>query len=65
MRKRLKDQRTLWSLRCVTCDRLLEETPSGYWACGAGHGGLQLDQEASELPYEGLAMFPDEEVACG
>jgi len=55
-----KDTRTLWSLRCVTCDKLLEETPSGYWVCQNGHGGLRLDQEAAELPYEGLAMFPDE-----
>lgn len=63
MGKTRKDQRTLWSLRCVQCDKLLEQTPSGYWACRNGHGGLQLDQEAQELPYEGLSLFPDEEVA--
>lgn len=59
MSRTRKDQRTLWSLRCVECDKLLEKTPSGFWACPRGHGRLHVE-ELPEVEYEGLAMFPDD-----
>lgn len=62
MGKTRKDQASLFDLRCVLCDKRMERTPGGFLACPRGHGKLHQD-EAAELPYEGISLFPDEEVA--
>lgn len=49
----------LWGLRCVTCDRLMIQTPSGYVSCPRGHGRLLQEAEAA---CEGPSLFSDEEV---
>ena len=50
MRRKPKDNSDLFALRCSQCDRQLERTPSGYWACPLGHGRLISDVSGCEMP---------------
>ena len=58
-RKKQDNGPSLFTPRCAECGEVMCETPSGYWACGRGHGRLVTD--GSEPPADVGPLTPVDE----